>query len=368
MSEPRGVSIIVVNYNNTEFLAAAIDSALGQEYPLCEVIVVDDCSTDNSQAVIARYDDRIRAVLRETNGGQTVALNSAWPLARHPILIFLDSDDILLPHAAATVVSRWTAGTVKTQSPLLTIDKAGQQVGHVWPKYRPNLDTATLRRSLLRTGGSPVSPSSGNACSRALLEFITRDGGFDLENLREMWMDMILECNAPFYGEVVTIYEPLACYRVHDSNDTMLNSIEKARFDKMSRHYMLKLDYFAGRCRIWGFAFDPAAACNRSLWALECRLASHKLAPSRDPLEEPVSRILFHFLNACIIEEVPVSNRIIRGAWFFSVAVSPRAFARWLLKLRFLPIERPTWFEPVLRTIVNITDWRGLSRRKAISR
>ena len=43
MSEPLGVSIIVVNYNNERFLAAAIDSALGQEYPLCEVIVVDDC-------------------------------------------------------------------------------------------------------------------------------------------------------------------------------------------------------------------------------------------------------------------------------------------------------------------------------------
>ena len=80
MSEPLGVSIIVVNYNNERFLAAAIDSALGQEYPLCEVIVVDDCSTDNSRAIIARYGDRIRCVLREANGHQVAALNSAWPL------------------------------------------------------------------------------------------------------------------------------------------------------------------------------------------------------------------------------------------------------------------------------------------------
>ena len=59
MSEPRGVSVIVVNYNNERFLAAAIDSALGQNHPLYEVIVVDDCSTDNSRAIIARYCDRI---------------------------------------------------------------------------------------------------------------------------------------------------------------------------------------------------------------------------------------------------------------------------------------------------------------------
>jgi glycosyltransferase involved in cell wall biosynthesis len=51
MNEPRGVSTIVVNYNHAEFLPAAINSALVQEYPICEVIVVDDCSTDNSSAV-----------------------------------------------------------------------------------------------------------------------------------------------------------------------------------------------------------------------------------------------------------------------------------------------------------------------------
>src|ERR1700724_1209673 len=142
MSEPPGVSIIVASYNNEPFLAAAIDSALGQDYPLCEVIVVDDCSTDNSRAIIASYCDRIRSVLRESNGHQVAALNSAWPLARHPILIFLDSDDLLFPHAAATVAGLWTAATVKMQYPLVTIDKAGRQLGNVYPKYPRNLDTA----------------------------------------------------------------------------------------------------------------------------------------------------------------------------------------------------------------------------------
>ena len=89
MNLPLGVSIIIVNYNNGRFLAAAIDSALAQDHPLCEVIVVDDCSTDNSRAIIARYGDRVRSVLREVNGHQIAALNSAWPLARYPILIFL---------------------------------------------------------------------------------------------------------------------------------------------------------------------------------------------------------------------------------------------------------------------------------------
>ena len=140
MNESWGVSIIVVNYNNAEFLAPAIDSALCQQYPICEVIVVDDCSTDASRAVIARYGDRIRFMLREQNGGQVVAQDSAWPLARYPILIFLDSDDLLFPHVAATVAGIWTPATVKVQFPLATIDR------NTNPEYPPPQGQGWLNR------------------------------------------------------------------------------------------------------------------------------------------------------------------------------------------------------------------------------
>jgi glycosyltransferase involved in cell wall biosynthesis len=364
MTEPLGVSIVVVNYNNKRFLAAAIDSALSQDYPLCEVIVVDDCSTDNSRAVIARYSDRIQLVLRDTNGGQTAALNSAWPLARYPILIFLDSDDLLLPHAAATITGRWTAATVKMQFPLKTIDKAGRELGHVAPKYPPNLDTATVRMELLRTGGSPNSPASGNAYARSLLEAVTRDRGFDIENLREHWMDAILECNAPFYGEVVTIYQPLACYRVHDSNESLRQTIGSARFAHAFRHSSFKLEYLAQRCRFWGISFDLAAAHNRSLWLLECRLAADKLAATEDPLRQPLYRTLSRALKACKDAPLSVSNRMVRAAWFLIVAASPRPVARRAIALRFLVTQRPLWFERTL-AIINSIGWRGPPRRPA---
>lgn len=362
MSELRGVSIIVVNYNNGRFLAAAIDSALGQNHPLCEVIVVDDCSNDDSSAVIAGYSGRIKFVPRETNGGQTAALNSAWPLACHPILIFLDSDDLLFPNAAAIVAKLWTAATVKMQYPLATIDETGRRLGHVTPKYPPNLDTATLRKELLRTGGSPNSPASGNAYSRSLLETVTRDGGFDLEDMREHWMDAILECNAPFYGEVVTLYEPLACYRLHDSNDSLWHTIGAARFAHAFRHDSFKLDYFARRCASWGLPFDPVAARNRSLWLLECRLAADKLASVKDPMAEPIRRTLFRAIKACLDAHLSVSSRIVRAAWFTIVAVSPRSLARRLIVLRFIITERPAWFERLLGITANINSWRGWLR------
>ena len=366
MNEALGVSIIVLNYNYGRFLAEAIESALKQNHPLCEVIVVDDASTDHSRDVIARYGDRIRPVLRETNDGQIPALEDAWPLARHPILIFLDADDILFPHAAATVASRWTAGTVKTQSPVVKIDEAGRQIGTIMPRYPPNLNTATLRRTLLRTGCCFLSPSSGNAYSRGLLEAVARDGGFELESPREFCMDVIMEGNAPFYGEVVTIYEPLAYYRIHDSNDNMYHVLDKVRFDKLSRYIALKLDYFAGRCRIWGLAFDPTIARNSSIWGLECRLVCGKLASFTEPLEYPVWRTLAQALRAYIhAKELPVSHRIISATWFLSVAVSPRVFARRLIALRFVITERPVWFKRILSAWANITAWRSLARTRS---
>ena len=363
MNEMLGVSIIVLNYNYGHFLAEAIDSALNQDHPLCEVIVVDDGSTDNSRAVIARYGDRIRSVLRDTNDGQIPALEDAWPLARHPILIFLDADDVLFPHAATTVASCWTAGMVKTQSPVVRVDKAGRQIGSITPKYPPNLDTAMLRRILLRTGCCFISPSSGNAYSRDLLEAVARDGGFKLESSRDFCMDAIMECNAPFYGKVITIYEPLAYYRIHDSNDNLYHVIDKARFDKLSRYVTLKLDYFAGRCRTWGVAFDPTAARNRSIWGLECRLVCAKLASSRDPLEDPVWRTLFPAIKAYFdTTELPITDRIIHAGWFLSVALSPRVVARRLIALRFLSTERPLWLELFLTFLTKFTAQRGSPR------
>jgi cellulose synthase/poly-beta-1,6-N-acetylglucosamine synthase-like glycosyltransferase len=360
MNTPWGVSIIVVNFNYDRFLAAAIDSALGQDHPLCEVIVVDDCSTDNSRAVIAQYGTRIRSILQQRNGGQILAMNRAWPLARYPILIFLDADDILFPNAALTVASIWTEETVKAQFPLETIDEVGRRLGHVSPRYPKELDTATIRAALLRTGEPPSSPGSGNAYSRSLLQSLSTDGGFDVENLRQHHMDAILECTAPFYGEVVTVHDPLAYRRIHQSNLYATSSLDDAHFGMMLQTFLVKLDYMASRYRKWGVPFDPAAVRNRSPWLLECRLAMAKLAHASDPSRAPISTILYQALKAYICDDTPRTGRVVRALWFVAVALSPRPLASSLIALRFLVVQRPRWFELIFAklTKVKTSAWR----------
>jgi glycosyltransferase involved in cell wall biosynthesis len=357
MIETLGVSIIVVNYNNERFLAAAIDSALGQSHPFCEVIAVDDRSTDNSQAVIASYGDRIRAVLRKTNGGQVEALNSAWPLACYPIFIFLDSDDILLEHAVTTIIANWTPAAVKIQAPLVTIDETGRKHGRFYPRYSPRLDTARIRAELLRTGGTPNSPASGNAYSRSLLEAVARDGGFELDDSREYWMDTILACNAPFFGEVISLSKPFACYRTHDRNSFATNAADSIHFNRMLNYFAREIDYFTGRCRKWGIPFDPVVARSRSLWTLECQFITDKLVlnnSGEESSQHAVFSVLHRALRAYMIAPLPISDRFIRAGWFISVAISPKCIARRLIRLRFVPIARPAWIDRAVTIIVNM--------------
>jgi hypothetical protein len=172
-------------------------------------------------------------------------------------------------------------------------------------------------------------------------------------------MDTVLECNAPFYGEVMTIYEPLACYRIHDSNATMQTNISVARFDKMSRCFACKLDYLAQRCGFWGIAFDKDGVRSRSIWQLECRLAADRLAIVKHPAAEPVWRILGHALRASLDEPSPAPRRMLRAVWFLGVALAPRRIARRLIEYRFAVTRRPRRLERLIASLLK----RGYSAR-----
>jgi glycosyltransferase involved in cell wall biosynthesis len=94
--EPGLVSVIIPTYNRSKLVTRAIDSALQQTYPNCEIIVVDDGSTDDTCEVLASYKDRIKYIYQE-NSGHAAARNTGIRAARGKWVAFLDSDDIWLP-------------------------------------------------------------------------------------------------------------------------------------------------------------------------------------------------------------------------------------------------------------------------------
>ncbi|MCG8404205.1 MAG: glycosyltransferase, partial [Phycisphaerales bacterium] len=95
-SEKPLVSILIPCFNNEDFVAEAIDSALAQTYPNIEVIVIDDGSTDGSAKLLASYGDRIRWKT-VANGGACAARNEALRMSHGEYIQFLDADDLLMP-------------------------------------------------------------------------------------------------------------------------------------------------------------------------------------------------------------------------------------------------------------------------------
>ncbi len=89
------VSIIMPSWNTGRFIAESIESVIAQTYKNWELIIVDDCSTDNTDEVVASFnDDRIRYFKNEKNCGAALTRNRAMREAEGEWIAFLDSDDL----------------------------------------------------------------------------------------------------------------------------------------------------------------------------------------------------------------------------------------------------------------------------------
>lgn len=251
------LSIIVNNYNYGRFLAESVESALSQDHSPKEVLVVDDGSTDDSRAVIARFGDRVKPVLKE-NGGQTSAFNAGLCASRGDMILFLDADDYLLPDAARQAVDRLArTDAVKVHWPLWVVDEHGRRSGHRKPTDPP--PEGDLKHLIVEHGpehpGWP--PTSGNAWRRDFLERIFPIPEVEREvKVGSCSADTYMTMLAPLFGTVAAIQEPLSCYRVHGQNDHSCLAFEKRlqRDVWVFDHFSRVLERY---CREAGISVDP---------------------------------------------------------------------------------------------------------------
>lgn len=127
---PR-VSVIIPTYNRAQLINRAIQSVLDQTYQDFELVVVDDCSTDNTEDIVNSIaDERVRYIRHETNKGASAARNTGIKASRGELIGFLDSDDEWLPE--------------KLRLQVEVIDSSSSSVGLVYGGYEV-IDDETKR-------------------------------------------------------------------------------------------------------------------------------------------------------------------------------------------------------------------------------
>jgi len=207
-------SVVVNNFNYGRFLPEAIDSALRQTHQPTEVVVVDDGSTDDSRAVIARYGAGVRPVLKD-NGGQGSAVNAGFAACTGDVVCFLDADDLMGPSAVASAVRALAAArAAKAHWPLRITGADGADLGRERP-HGP-LAEGDLRALLASDGPDSycTPPMSGTAYTRRALERTLPMPEPPLQRFADGWLSAI----APLYGTVVSVPEAQGSYRVHGAN------------------------------------------------------------------------------------------------------------------------------------------------------
>ena len=336
------VSIIINNFNYARFVVAAIESALGQTYPNCEVIVVDDGSTDGSQALLERFKGRALLVLK-ANGGQASAMNAGLRASTGEMVAFLDSDDELFPYAIEKAVEAWHPGVTKVQFPLEVLDQDNQPTGLLMP--REPLSEGSLVTQFLETGRYVTSPTSGNLFARHFLEKI-----FPIPEDEFETGDGYLNTCAPFHGKIVALPVPLAFYRVHGaslSTAAYNGTVHVSQMQRLMRHAL------AEKTLLERLAADRGLNISRR--AVFSHWLHLKLKMSLDRLSNPagLKRLRILLVSAFSMAVSVIRSQELTGVrkaqhvlWAFAVATLPSGQASKVIGYAFdhAPSSRFTKF------------------------
>ncbi|MBR2907062.1 MAG: glycosyltransferase family 2 protein [Clostridia bacterium] len=217
------VSIIMPTYNCGAFIAETIRSVQAQTYSQWEIVIVDDCSTDDTKAVVDEFmkdDDRIKYHCLEENSGAAVARTHAMALAEGEYMAFLDSDDLWMPDKLEKQLAFMQEnGYAFSCTAYEQIDEESNSLGRVIKTVK----RTDYNRLLL---DCPVGNSS-------VMYSVAAMGKFEVPNIRKrnddaLWLQM-LKKEKYIYG----MPEVLMRYRIRK------NSISSNKLKVVKYHWIL---------------------------------------------------------------------------------------------------------------------------------
>ncbi|TPM37859.1 glycosyltransferase family 2 protein [Mesorhizobium sp. B2-3-4] len=194
------ITVITPTHNRRETVLRAIDSVLAQSMSRFEHIVVDDGSTDGTEAALARISDPRLVYVGAKWRGANAARNAGIERARAPVVTFLDSDDVYLPHRLERTLA-WFDDNPALQVLLSSFVslKSGRTTNCVNPEtfVSPMLLERTLVAQTIFIAGSAIS-----ARREALLEIGGYDSDITRMQDRELLLRLALRFGAQLSGDI----------------------------------------------------------------------------------------------------------------------------------------------------------------------
>jgi len=201
------VSLIIPTYNRAHLIALAIESALAQTRVPDEILIIDDGSTDNTAEVLSRFAAPVR-LLRQPNRGRSVARNLGLRAATGDAVLFLDSDDLLLPRTVETftaVLERQPDVDVVYGDAEL-IDIKGRRIG------------LNSERTLGRRPSGNILGELGRRCCLTMASMVRRSAlaGIAFEEGMECGEDYDFWRRLAARSQFAYVDVPVMCYRMHE--------------------------------------------------------------------------------------------------------------------------------------------------------
>lgn len=177
------VSIIIPAYNEGESVAKTIKSVLGLDYPrkLLDIIVVNDCSTDDTGKIANRYKkDGVRVFHNKVNKGKAFSLNRVMQIAHGDFVACVDADSVVEPNILKKMIGYFKDPNVGAVTPALKVWKTTRFIEKA--QYAEYLLNIFLRKMLAYLDAVHVTPGVFSLYRKQLIIDI---GGFDEDNLTE---------------------------------------------------------------------------------------------------------------------------------------------------------------------------------------
>lgn len=194
------ITVVMPNYNGHRFVEQAIDSVLNQTYPNFELLVVDDCSKDDSLQLIqqkAQSNDRIRVIAMEHNAGVANARNIGIKEAKGEYIALLDNDDL------------WTEDKLERQ---LALAQKGADIVYCSYDFIDEQNNSIKKPFVVpqQTNFNKMLASSVISCSTSFIKTeLMQAHPFNLDFYHEdyvLWMELLRVCPTAYGDQKVLMH------------------------------------------------------------------------------------------------------------------------------------------------------------------